>query len=278
MLCSREPPPTEKTRMASRVVQPRARQPVAVGGVPALVVDPRRQLRDVVARGVALDVADLAEVVDRVRRVARAAAGAEDEEPPAARAHPGEGLGDRVDGVGVEGVRDLGDLLAGTRRRRPTVGTAGWAWGGTYTTVLAAGGREVLLRPRPVRQRRIARAAIVPTAETTPIKERILPASIGGGLMRLDAHAFACAVDEALRAPPKLISARRRAPWLRRSHGSRPSGRGWWCDMFPARCAGGPGGHAAPPRAGRQAETRVPRRGRDGSWRKSKGAYQLDGM
>ena len=110
MLCSREPPPTEKTRRRVLGPQARAAQPVGVGDVPALVVHPGGQLGDIVAGRVALEVADLAEVVDRVRRVPRAAAGAQDEQAPAALAHRREALGHRVDGGGVQPCRDGGDL------------------------------------------------------------------------------------------------------------------------------------------------------------------------
>ena len=51
--------------------------------VPALVVDARGQLGDVVGRRVGLEAADLAEVVDRVAGVPGRAADAEDEQPSA---------------------------------------------------------------------------------------------------------------------------------------------------------------------------------------------------
>src|SRR5207237_7927188 len=63
---------------------------VGEGAVPAVVVDARRELGDVVDGGVGLDHDDLAEVVDRVRCVARAAADAEDEQPSPALAHGDE--------------------------------------------------------------------------------------------------------------------------------------------------------------------------------------------
>ena len=78
-LCSREPPPTEKTSTASRDA---SREPRATprSRLPALVVGPGGQLRDVVGRRVALEVAELAKVVDGVRGVPGAAADAEDEQ------------------------------------------------------------------------------------------------------------------------------------------------------------------------------------------------------
>ena len=100
------PPPTEKT---SSVVGRRSREPVqplGEGGVPALVVGPGGQLRDVVGRRVGLEVADLAEVVDRVRGVAGRSADAEDEQPAAAIADGREADGDRLDRVGVERFED----------------------------------------------------------------------------------------------------------------------------------------------------------------------------
>src|SRR5207237_10640259 len=75
---------------------------VGEGAVPAVVVDARGELGDVVDGGVGLDPDDLAEVVDRVRCVARAAADAEDEQPSPALAHGDETLDHLLDRGGVE--------------------------------------------------------------------------------------------------------------------------------------------------------------------------------
>ncbi len=58
-LCSREPPPTENTSIASRPARPRDLQPPAERALPAVVVGPRRELGDVVGRRVALDAQSL---------------------------------------------------------------------------------------------------------------------------------------------------------------------------------------------------------------------------
>ena len=251
MLCSREPPPTENTRMASRVVQPRSDEPVPVGRVPALVVDPRRQLRDVVARGVALDVADLAEVVDRVRRVARAAAGAEDEEPPAARAHLGEGLGDRVDGVGVEGVRDLGDLpqvLGGEGRPSEPRGGHGAE---PIRAARPAPGGGVVSRPVPEAQR------IVVVGGTGGLGSAVVEALLARGDRVLATGRDPGRLEALRRARRGGAAARPRRPGVRRGpRGGRARGAG--------RRAGRPGARRRAARADRpHADGRPGRPGED---------------
>ena len=62
----------------------RRAQPLLVRGVPAVVVDARGELGDVVGDAVGLDPGELPEVAGRVRRVAGAAARAAEEEPTAA--------------------------------------------------------------------------------------------------------------------------------------------------------------------------------------------------
>ena len=106
---SRLPPPTENTSSPSFSLSrlPLSHSTNTLG--PALVVGAGGQFADVVGRRVALDPGDLAEIVDRVRGVGRAAAHAQDEEPPAARAHVGE----QFDGAFAEGGVDLGDDFGG---------------------------------------------------------------------------------------------------------------------------------------------------------------------
>ena len=101
--------------------QARALEPLGEAGVPALVVDPRGELGDVVGRGVGLEAADLPEVVDGVAGVTRRAADAEDEEAAAAVAHAREALGERLDRGDVE-LLDEGDALF------EELGCEGHAW------------------------------------------------------------------------------------------------------------------------------------------------------
>jgi len=77
-------------------------EPLGEARVPALVVDARRELGDVVRGRVGLEAADLAEVVDGVARVTRRAAHAEDEEAPARVARRAQPDGDGLDRGGVE--------------------------------------------------------------------------------------------------------------------------------------------------------------------------------
>jgi len=87
--------------------QPRRAQPVRVRAVPAVVVDPRGELRDVVADRVGLEVAELAEVARGVRRVPGPSAGAAEEQASAPFACCGEHVDDGFDRRAVE-VREHG--------------------------------------------------------------------------------------------------------------------------------------------------------------------------
>ena len=112
----RLPPPTEKTSSASRAPSRETFSQAVKDGVPALVVDARGQLGDVVGRRVGLEAAELAEVVDGVAGVPGRAAHAEDEEPAAVVAHRAQAVGDRVDGACVESAGRAFELGGGNRR------------------------------------------------------------------------------------------------------------------------------------------------------------------
>ena len=91
--------------------QPAAGQPGGEYRVPALVVRPGGELRNVVGRGVGLEAGQLPEVVDGVRAVAGTASDSEEEEPAAAASHLREHVGHTLDGVGVEALENLCGLL-----------------------------------------------------------------------------------------------------------------------------------------------------------------------
>ena len=102
---SASPPPTEKTSTASPLAEARSLEPRREGRLPAVVVDPCRELGDVVGRRVRLEPAQLPEVACRMRRVSRGPADPEDEEPPARVAHRGERACEAFDRLRVEPAR-----------------------------------------------------------------------------------------------------------------------------------------------------------------------------
>ena len=101
-------------------VGPADAEPLDEHRLPALVVDARGELGDVVDRGVGLDVTELPEVVDGVAAVRRAAAGPEKKQPASATPQLHEAVRDAIDRLVVESARDLTDLVevgADVRRR-----------------------------------------------------------------------------------------------------------------------------------------------------------------
>src|SRR2546423_3357447 len=82
-------------------------EPPRERGFPAVIIDSRGELRDIVGRGVALDAGDLAEVIDRVSGVPRATADPENKQPPALVAHRAQDLDDPVYRSLVDTGRDL---------------------------------------------------------------------------------------------------------------------------------------------------------------------------
>src|SRR5262249_407111 len=77
-------------------------QPGREGPVPALVVDPGRELGHVVGGRVGLEAAELAKVVDGVTGVRRRAADAQDEQPALAVADLGQAAGQPFDVAPVQ--------------------------------------------------------------------------------------------------------------------------------------------------------------------------------
>src|SRR5215472_13947142 len=81
-------------------------QPVLVGGLPAIVVDARRQFRNIIGGRVALDVRDLSEVVNRVRGMSRTSAYSEKKDAPTVVANIQQNIKDLVDAVAINQSQD----------------------------------------------------------------------------------------------------------------------------------------------------------------------------
>jgi DNA polymerase-3 subunit alpha len=86
-------------------------QPCAVCRVPALVVDPGGEFRDVVGGRVALYVRDFAEVVDGVRGMAGPASDSEDEQASTPVPYGGDTGRHLLHGFSRDPAGDLGDLI-----------------------------------------------------------------------------------------------------------------------------------------------------------------------
>lgn len=74
------PPAHREDEHTVAFVEPAAAEPVRVAGVPAIVVDSRRQLGRIVRGRVAFDSGDLAEVAGGMSRMSRASADAQEKE------------------------------------------------------------------------------------------------------------------------------------------------------------------------------------------------------
>src|SRR5271157_463605 len=100
------PTADREDQKAVRLVQPRAAQPVGKAGVPALVIDPSRQLRNIVTWRVGLEATDLAEVIDGMAGVTRRTADPQDEEASPPIADPGQFPCQPLDHAGIDSVQD----------------------------------------------------------------------------------------------------------------------------------------------------------------------------
>src|ERR1700759_3423299 len=79
-------------------VQAAAAEPVCIAVIPSIVVNPRCQLRNIVARRIALDPGNFAEVIHSVTRVPRAAANAQEKYTAMVCADFRQHIHDSVDG------------------------------------------------------------------------------------------------------------------------------------------------------------------------------------
>lgn len=101
VVLSRAAPDGEDEEGVSRR-QPGALEPLAVGDIPPLIVDPCSQLGHVVAWCVALEIANLPEVVDGMARVPGTASRSENEEATFTVADAGESSSDVIDPVCIK--------------------------------------------------------------------------------------------------------------------------------------------------------------------------------
>src|SRR5262249_38490220 len=86
-------------------------EPFDVGALPALIVDPRGELGDVVGRGVTLDAEELAKVIHGVRAVAGAAAHAKEEYASAIRLELHQHLDDFLYRGQIQPLQDRDGLV-----------------------------------------------------------------------------------------------------------------------------------------------------------------------
>src|SRR3954451_13098364 len=104
------------------IAQPAHSKPFCITRIPALVVDPRRQLGDVVGGRIRLEAPKLAEVADGVGRVASTAARPDDEQPSLACAELDElanESGQRAAIQAVENFARLGKVPVDVRQLAP---------------------------------------------------------------------------------------------------------------------------------------------------------------